>query len=204
MLFVTSLFACILSFHNIVSRYIFTLAGRGVLPTALGDAHAKHGSPSRASLTASVTAGVLIVIAALLGLDPIGQFYTWLGGISSVGIVLLLVLTSVAVLAIFRRNDHGLGRWKTLIAPGLGLIGLAAFAVLVFQNLPVLVAEPSYGPFSMGHHRAVRGGVRARPDRGASQARRRARLIGMVAVGSRHVRCRTRPRQFVPPVRCTA
>jgi len=149
-LFVTSLFACILSFHNIVSRYIFTLAGRGVLPTALGDAHEKHGSPSRASLTASITAGVLIVIAALLGLDPIGQFYTWLGGISSVGIVLLLVSTSVAVLAIFRRNDHGLGRWKTLVAPGLGLIGLAAFAVLVFQNLPVLVAEPSYGPFSWG------------------------------------------------------
>ena len=71
------------------------------------------------------------LVAALLGLDPIGQFYTWLGGISSVGIVLLLVLTSVAVLAIFRRNDHGLGRWKTLVAPGLGLIGLAAFAVLV-------------------------------------------------------------------------
>ncbi|MET0974637.1 MAG: APC family permease [Leifsonia sp.] len=149
-LFVTSLFACILSFHNIVSRYIFTLAGKGVLPHGLGDAHDRHGSPARASLTASIIVAVLIVIAVLLGLDPIGQFYTWLGGISSVGIVLLLVLTSVAVIAIFRRTEHGLGRWKTLVAPGLGLLGLLGFAVLVFQNLPVLVAEPSYGPFSWG------------------------------------------------------
>lgn len=149
-LFVTSLFACILSFHNIVSRYIFTLAGRGVLPRKLGDAHATHGSPARASLTASAVAAVLIALAVLLGLDPIGQFYTWLGGISAVGIVLLLVLTSVAVLAIFRRNDHGLGRWKTFVAPGLGLIGLVAFTVIIFQNLPVLVAEDGYGPFSWG------------------------------------------------------
>src|SRR5690606_3683915 len=50
-LFVTSLFACILSFHNIVSRYVFTLAGRGVLPSSLGLAHERHGSPARASLT---------------------------------------------------------------------------------------------------------------------------------------------------------
>ncbi|WP_394550877.1 APC family permease [Agromyces sp. MMS24-JH15] len=149
-LFVTSLFACILSFHNIVARYVFTLAGRGVLPRALGDAHARHGSPARASVTASATVAVLIVVAVALGLDPIAQFYTWLGGISSVGIVLLLVLTSVAVLAIFRRDAHGLGRWKTLVAPGLGLLGLLAFTVIIFQNLPVLVAEEGYGPFSWG------------------------------------------------------
>lgn len=149
-LFVTSLFACILSFHNIVSRYVFTLAGRGVLPRSLGEAHDKHGSPARASVTASVISAVLIALAVVLGLDPIGQFYTWLGGISSVGIVLLLTLTSVAVIAIFRRNPHRLSLWSTLIAPGLGLIGLATFAVLVFINLPVLVAEESYGPFSWG------------------------------------------------------
>ncbi|QEO15978.1 APC family permease [Agromyces intestinalis] len=149
-LFVTSLFACILSFHNIVSRYVFTLAGRGVLPRALGDAHARHGSPARASLAASGTVAVLIALAVVLGLDPIGQFYTWLGGISSVGIVLLLVLTSVAVIVIFRRTPNELGPWKTTIAPGLGLLGLGVFAVLVFVNLPVLVAEDGYGPFSWG------------------------------------------------------
>lgn len=149
-LFVTSLFACILSFHNIVSRYVFTLAKRGVLPAPLAIAHPKHGSPARASLTASAVAAVLIALAVILQLDPIAQFYTWLGGISAVGIVLLLVLTSVSVIAIFRRTPHELGIWKTTVAPGLGLIGLVAFAVIIFLNLPVLVAEESYGPFSWG------------------------------------------------------
>ncbi|MET1043699.1 MAG: APC family permease [Microbacteriaceae bacterium] len=149
-LFVTSLFACILSFHNIGSRYVFTLADRGALHRSLGQAHARHGSPALASIATSSVVAVLVAIAVLLQLDPITQLYTWLGGISAVGIMLLLVLTSASVLLIFRRNDHGLGRWKTLVAPGLGLIGLLAFTVIVFQNLPVLVAEESYGPFSFG------------------------------------------------------
>lgn len=48
-LFVTSLFACILSFHNIVARYIFTLANRGMFPARLGAPHGAHGSPHVAS-----------------------------------------------------------------------------------------------------------------------------------------------------------
>ena len=39
-LFVTSLFACILSFHNIVARYVFTLSNRRVFPDRLGDVRA--------------------------------------------------------------------------------------------------------------------------------------------------------------------
>lgn len=151
-LFVTSLFACILSFHNIASRYVFTLARRGVLPArlGLGDAHGRHGSPARASLATSIVVGALVALAAVASLDPITQFYTWLGGISAVGIVLLLALTSAAVLALFRRTDHGLGRWKTRVAPALALVGLLAFVVIIFQNLPVLVGEEGYGPFSWG------------------------------------------------------
>lgn len=149
-LFVTSLFACILSFHNIGSRYIFALSKKGVLTERLSRPHVKHGSPALASITTSVIVAVLVIAAVALGLDPIGQFYTWLGGISAVGIVLLLVLTSVAVIVLLRREHHELSAWKTLIAPGLGLLGLLAFFVIILQNLPVLVAEESYGPFSWG------------------------------------------------------
>jgi L-asparagine transporter-like permease len=93
---------------------------------------------------------VLVAAAVLLQLHPITQFYTWLGGISSVGIVLLLVITSVAVIGIFRKDDHKLSAWKTVIAPVLGLIGHVSFLVVILINLPVLVGEPSYGPFSFG------------------------------------------------------
>ena len=154
-LFVTSLFACILSFHNIVSRYLFSLSANRVLPHGLSVPHKKFGSPARASVTATIIVLVLIVAAVALKLDPITQFYTWLGGISSVGIVLLLALTSVAVFGIFARNKHGLSAWKTWIAPGLGLIGLLGFLFVILQNLPALVTENdgvawAYGPFSWG------------------------------------------------------
>ncbi|MGL3805510.1 APC family permease [Paeniglutamicibacter sp. R2-26] len=150
LLFVTSLFACILSFHNIASRYLFQLGARGVLPAPLGSAHRVHGAPSAASLAASGTVAVLVLVAAVLGLDPIAQFYTWLGGISSVGIVLLLALTSVAVLVFFGRKERGGPVWQRRIAPALGLVGLLAFLAIILVNLPVLVGESSYGPFSIG------------------------------------------------------
>jgi amino acid transporter len=149
-LFVTSLFACILSFHNIGSRYIFALATKGIFSERLARPHARHGSPALASVATSAVVAVLTIAAVLLGLDPITQFYTWLGGISAVGVVVLLVLTSISVILFLRREDHDLGAWKTLVAPGLGLLGLLAFFVIILQNLPVLVGESSYGPFSWG------------------------------------------------------
>ncbi|NKX50562.1 APC family permease, partial [Arthrobacter deserti] len=150
LLFVTSLFACILSFHNIVARYIFQLASRDVFAPRFSVPHARYGSPASASLAAAGVVAVLNVAAVLLGLDPIVQFYTWLGGISSVGIVLLLVLASVAVLASFTRQERGGSTWRRRAAPALGLAGLLLFLAIILQNLPTLVGEESYGPFSFG------------------------------------------------------
>jgi len=149
-LFVTSLFACILSFHNISTRYFYSLARKGVIAAPLGVAHPKHGSPARASIVTAVIVGVLTLAAVLLQLDPITQFYTWLGGISSVGFVLLLILTTIAVIGIFRKEKHDVSLWRRVIAPGLALVGLLGFFAIILLNLPVLVGEESYGPFSIG------------------------------------------------------
>jgi amino acid transporter len=142
-LFVTSLFACILSFHNIVSRYLFTLANRHVFPDRVGAAHETHGSPHGASALDSVVVAVFVLGTALIGLDPVAEVYTWFAGVSTVGIVLLLLATSVAVLAFFGRRlaagnlTEGLGR--TLIAPALGLVGLVVVFGLIAENLSGLV-----------------------------------------------------------------
>lgn len=149
-LFVTSLFACILSFHNIATRYFYSLARKGVLPAPLGTAHVAHGSPARASLVTAAIVGALVVVAAVLQLKPIEEFYTWLGGIASVGFVLLLVLTTAAVIGIFRREQHDVSLWRRLVAPLLALVALLGFFAVILVNLPVLVGEESYGPFSIG------------------------------------------------------
>jgi amino acid transporter len=144
-LFVTSLFACILSFHNIVARYVFTLSNRNVFPGRLGDAHERHGSPHLASGVDAAVVGAAIVIGILLGLDPVTQFYTWLAGISTVGVTTLLIATTVAVLAFFaHRRKTGqleISTWRAFVAPGLGLVGLVISFILILKNLPGLVGD---------------------------------------------------------------
>ncbi|BBZ32842.1 APC family permease [Mycolicibacterium confluentis] len=149
-LFVTSLFACILSFHNIVSRYVFTLSNRKLFPGSLGEAHANHASPHLASGADSIVVGLFIIGGALIGLDPVTEFYTWLAGISTVGIVVLLIATTVAVLAFFirRRQSLDVSPWRAFVAPGAALLGLVVIFALILQNLPDLVGGST--PIAVG------------------------------------------------------
>lgn len=147
-LVVTSMFACMLSFHNIVTRYLFTLGQRGILPRALSQVHHKHRAPSRASLWVSIVTSAVVVVSALMRLDPVTQIYTWYSGAGAVGVIFMMALTSIAVLAFgrSRRSDAGeIGR-KTDAAPRgvvlasvLGGLGLFAVLAISVWNLPVLV-----------------------------------------------------------------
>jgi amino acid transporter len=142
-LYLTSLFACILSFHNVASRYVFALAQRDVLPESLSYAHGRHGSPHLASLWISGVVAVSVVLAVAFDLDPAAQFYTWFAGATTVGFVVLLIATSLAVLVYFARDRRGNSQWRVRIAPALGLLGLAAGLVLIVANLEDLVGGSS-------------------------------------------------------------
>lgn len=138
-LYFTSLFACILSFHNVVSRYVFALSQQQVLPAALSSPHARHGSPHQASLWISAAVFVSVLLAVLFELDPAAQFYTWFAGATTVGIVALLIATSTAVLVFFGRDPKGYSPWRVRVAPALGLVGLLVSLVLILTNLELLV-----------------------------------------------------------------
>ena len=138
-LYFTSLFACILAFHNVASRYVFALSQRDVLPARLSRPHDRHGSPHEASLWISGVVAVSVLLAVVFGLDPAAQFYTWFAGATTVGVVLLMVATSVAVLVFFARDRHGHSLWRVRIAPALGLAGLLGALVLILTNLNDLV-----------------------------------------------------------------
>jgi len=138
-LIVTSAFAACLSLHNVVSRYQFSLANSGVLPRALGRVHSTHGSPAIASYVTTIWTLLTILGAAILDLDPIVNVATWTGGIAGVGVVILMTLTCVAVVVFFRVNRVDTRLWHTFVAPGLGMIGLAAVVYLELKNFPLLM-----------------------------------------------------------------
>ncbi|AHC25896.1 MULTISPECIES: APC family permease [Mycobacteriaceae] len=144
-LYFTSLFACILAFHNVASRYVFALSQHRVLPDALGVAHSVHGSPHKASLWISGVVAVGIAAAVVFGLDPVTQFYTWFAATTTVGFVVLLIATSVAVLVFFARDRRGYSQWRVRIAPASGLVGLGLTLALILTNLEGLATSNALG-----------------------------------------------------------
>jgi amino acid transporter len=145
-LLVSSLFACVLSFHNVVARYQFVLARKHLLPQALGRVHPKNHSPATSSVVQTITAFVLVMIFALFGLDPLVGVFGSMAGVSTVGMVILMLLTSIAVLVFFvRQPATGAPRiWRTRIAPALSVLGLAGSFWLVVSNF-TLVTGGSVG-----------------------------------------------------------
>jgi amino acid transporter len=138
-LLVTSLFAAILAFHNVLARYLFALGNAGVLPQACGRSHARHGSPHVASMTQTGTTLVLLVVFALAGMDPVAQVYAWMAGTATLGVLALMALTCAAVLVFFRRTRLDTRPWHTVVAPLLGLAGLLVCLWLTVANFPLLI-----------------------------------------------------------------
>ncbi|MBT0769937.1 APC family permease [Kineosporia sp. J2-2] len=138
-LLVTSLFASVLSFHNVLSRYLFALGRSAVLPGVLGRSHPRHHSPHLGSVAQTLSAAVLLVICAAAGLDPVAEVFAWLSGAATAGILLLMLMTSIAVLLYFHTSRVDTRLWNTRIAPALGLLGIAGCLVITVRNLPLLV-----------------------------------------------------------------
>ncbi|MFG3258735.1 APC family permease [Streptomyces sp. NPDC048172] len=151
-LLLTSLFACVLSFHNVIARYTFTLSRQGLAPARLGAVHERHRSPHVSSLAQSATALSLVVLFAALGVEPLVGVFGSMAGVSTVGMVLLMLTTSVAVLTFFaRRPDLARGRpWQTRAAPLLALAGLLTGLWLVVSNFTLITGGGTAVSIALG------------------------------------------------------
>jgi amino acid transporter len=142
LLFVTSLFAAALAFHNTCWRYAFALGRENVLPAALGRT-GRNNIPKAASLAQSATALAVIAAYAAGGWPPMADLFFWFGTTGGLGVMILLAVTSAAVVAFFRRDPRGENPWQRLIAPALAAIVLVGIAVLAVQHYALLLGVPS-------------------------------------------------------------
>ncbi len=145
LLFLTSLFAAALAFHNCVWRYIYALGREGVLPAALGRT-GPNSIPKAASLTQSLTGLVTIVVYAAGGWAPMTDLFFWLGTSGGFGILILLAVTSVAVIAFFHGDPRGETAWRRTAAPALAAILLAGIVVLAVLHYSTLLGVPPGSP----------------------------------------------------------
>lgn len=156
LLFITSLFAALVSFHNAVSRYAFSLGREGVLPKFLGTVRVKSGAPWAGSL-AQTTLAVIVIVAFAIGETgwdpasgpyPVLTLFTWLTNLGAFGLVLLMALVSLAVIGFFRRDRRDVGVGSRLVAPIVAFVALAITWVLILANWDVLLGQTGPTPMT--------------------------------------------------------
>lgn len=138
-LIVTATFAAIVTFHNNVARYMFSLGRQGLVWKPLGWTLPQRQTPWVAAIVQSVTVGIVIALFALFDQDPFATLFTWATGIGTIGVILSQLIAGVAIFVFFRRSDVDKRKWNTVIAPILAVIGLGAFFVLTLNSLDILL-----------------------------------------------------------------
>jgi amino acid transporter len=137
-LFLTSLIAAMISFHNIIARYTFSLGREGVLPRAFGRTVPGTGAPKNGSIAQSVVGFIVIVLYAVAGWDPLVKLFFWGGTGGGIGVLLLITLTSIAVISYFGRHKEGEDAWHRIGAPVIGTILLLVMSYLTLNNIATL------------------------------------------------------------------
>jgi amino acid transporter len=136
--FITGQLAAVLSLNNIIARYVFNMAGDGILPRALAVAHPRHGSPHRATIIVSATSALAVVLLAISKAPP-ETTYAQLGGISCYAYIVLLCLTTIASILYLNKHDSGANLWTRVIAPLLALVGFIGILYFATVNIEVLI-----------------------------------------------------------------
>ncbi len=144
-LFVTGMFAAMLSFHNVVARYAFAMGREGLLPAAFGRTSGASGAPGTGSLLQTGIAVVLVLAFALTDDKPVGDptapvlhLFTWGGNIGALGVIVLMAIASLSVVVFFvRRGAAGAQAWRlaTSAVAGIALVIIAGYTVKDFDVL---------------------------------------------------------------------
>jgi len=141
-LFVTGLLAAMVSFHGSTARYFFALGRERLLPALFGRTRPRSGAPLVGSLTQSILGLTVITIYAIAGLDPLVQLFYYVGTAGGFGVLLLIFVTSLAVIHYFARHAHGQtrrDRLLTLTPAALAAAALAAIVWLIWTNFATLL-----------------------------------------------------------------
>ncbi|PSJ60916.1 APC family permease [Pseudaminobacter soli (ex Li et al. 2025)] len=135
LLFVTSLFASVLAFHNGVARYMYVAGREKLLPESIGVTHRVYQSPHVASVIQTIIAVLVIGLFAFTGQDPVLALFSWLTNVGTLAIMVLMALTAFAIVVFFGRNP-GLepSALVTRIIPAITGLILLALVIFIASN----------------------------------------------------------------------
>ena len=137
-MFIASIYAGLIAFHNSTARYFYAMGREGLLPAWLGWTHPRHKSPHMASMLQSALCAVVVIAFAVVGADPVLTQFAWLSNLATVCLLVLMIGTAFAVVRFFRTDTRGYGRMRTRVLPVLSILGLLLVLALAVRNFHVL------------------------------------------------------------------
>lgn len=148
-LFITSIFAALIAFHNAVARYLFSLAREGVMPKGLAAVGTRSGAPWAGSLAQTIFAAIVVIAFAIgesgwdpeKGPYPVVTLFTWLTNAGAMGLVLLMAVVSIAVIGFFRRDPRNVGVIGRVVAPVVAAVALLVIFSAILANFNVLLGQ---------------------------------------------------------------
>ena len=148
-LLLTSLLAALISFHGAVARYAYSVGREGVAPAVLGLASRRTSAPLAGSLLQSTTGLVVIVIFAVTGADPLTKLFFYGGALGGFGFLLLLAVTSVAIVRYFTLHPDAAAQestWTARVAPAVAAVALTGMVVLAVWHFATLLGVDPHDP----------------------------------------------------------
>lgn len=145
---VAALITSMLALHSIAARYGFAMAREGVLPPIVArTGHGQAGSPVGGSLLQSSIALLVVLGFAVAGADPFATLFAWFSTLGALGLLTLLVITSLAAMAYLpRKGPDAEGLWARRIAPGIGVITGAVVLVTMIVNVDSMLGVGPESP----------------------------------------------------------
>jgi amino acid transporter len=141
-LMITSLFACVLSFHNTVNRYFFVVSREGLLHRSLSNTHQEHQSPHVAGLIQLVLMAAILLALGFSAPDPVA-IVGWASGFTAIGILIIQIMVSLSVIAFFRADRRETGLWRAMLAPAISAGLLSACLYLMVVNIQFVSGSDS-------------------------------------------------------------
>ncbi|MBA1377220.1 APC family permease [Pseudomonas brassicacearum] len=149
-LFMVSIYAGLLAFHNAAARYFFAIGRDGLLPSRLGTTHRVHQSPHMGSALQSLISAVVVLVFAAMDADPILQLFAWLSNLATLCVILLMALTSAAVVVFsLRHPELKLGLWRGVLFPGFSCMVLLVVLVIAVVHFDVLTGASKALSYSL-------------------------------------------------------
>ena len=149
-LFMVSIYAGLLAFHNAAARYFYAIGRDGLLHSLLGTTHRVHQSPHMGSALQSLIAAVVVLIFAALDADPILQLFAWFSNLATLCVILLMAMTSIAVCVYFHRHpEFKVGLIRGRILPIFSCLALLIVLLLAVVHFDVLTGASQLLSYSL-------------------------------------------------------